>query len=190
MKALPDRPVGASPLGASSLGASPRRCRFKAVASLWLAFFSLQGRSLQDPPLAGSQSTCAPSGDRPGARAAFRRQHSGVCAFAHRTSGSSRAGLIACRACRVSAGACGPVCIRLPAGTADSMSHFPRCPASLGVPLPTPLSGLFRTARFSFKPQARGSLGPPQATSSHGSGPSGGPKHPHVVHHVGEKSRR
>jgi hypothetical protein len=182
MKALPGRPVGASPLGASLLEASPRRYRlediaskmslrrfrFKAVASLWLAFFSLQGRSLQDPLLAGSllegsQSTCAPSGDRPGARAAFRRQHSGVCAFAHRVPGSSRAGLIACRAHRISG--LSRVGRRLWSGMhpatgrnrqldvpLPSVSRFSRCPASLGVPL-------LSVSRFSRCPASNATFG-------------------------------
>lgn len=130
---------------------SLRRCRFKAVASLWLAFFSLQGRSLQDrSPPALLQATGRALG-----------QHSGgsipAVAFRRLCFCSSRAGLIACRAHRTSGssrvdghlwsgvhpatGRNRRLDVPLP-----SVSCFPRRPASLGVPLPTPLSGLSRVA--------------------------------------------
>lgn len=139
MKALPGRPVGASLLGASPLGASPRRCRFEDVAlklSLRCGWPSspcrilfLQGRSLQGrSPPALPQATGRALG-----------QHSGgsipAVAFRRLCFCSSRAGLIARRWAPV---------VRCASGYRPEPP--PRCPASLGVPLPTPLSGLSRVA--------------------------------------------
>ncbi len=145
-----------SPFEAIASKLSLRRCRFEAVASLWLAFFSLQGRSLQGcSPPALHQATGRALG-----------QHSGgsIPAFvllliarrAHRTSGLSRVGGHLWSGVHPATGRNRRLDVPLP-----SVSCFSGCPASLGVPLPTPLSGLSRgrlrnltgfSAKFALRP--------------------------------------